>query len=362
MKLRVSISLTLMFPLASVCAFEIDDRFSINGTLAGAIQCQDVSGTAHDESSCGFALPFRPEFSFTPGANDQIFFKLGFAAGNGLNNDTPFAIPPWAADLEDDLKNINGRNRDHLLTAWYKHSFALAGDNKLGITVGIIDATDYLLENTYTNDEFTQFMNTAMDSVYLLPSYDIGAALQWDHGPWSVHAVVMQVGENNDGNKFTFSGLQAGYRVTNRLGKGNYRITVVQDSKDFLDPGGTQLEDRAGVALSIDQEFGRVFAGWLRIGWQTNDAAVDFKALYSGGVDIDGTAWGRDQETIGLACAYVVGGNLDLDKMLVAEAYYRWRLTELLHLTGDLQYQADDYRTGHAPRGWVYGLRAVVGF
>lgn len=353
----------LLFPVAApVFAYDISDRFSVNGVLAGAIQCPDVSAVTRPENSCEPAFPFQPEFSFDPGVNDQFFLKLGFAAGNGLNKKLPFAAAPWAADLEDDVKNINGRDRDYLLTAWYKHTFRLAGDHNLGATIGIIDATDYLLENTYANDEYEQFMNTVMNAVYLLPAYDLGAALQWDHGPWSAHAVVMEVGENDDGNKFNFFGVQAAYRANSRLGTGNFRIVFARDSKQFLDPSRANLENRAGLILSFDQEFGRTFAGWVRIGWQTNDAAISHDALYSGGIDIKGAAWKREKDNIGLAYAYASGGNLNFKKTHVAEAYYRWRVTESLHLTGDLQYQENDFRTGHAPDGWVYSLRAVFGF
>lgn len=66
-------------------------------------------------------------------------------------------LSPWAADLEDDLKDINGCGRDYLLTAWYRHGFSLAQDNRLNITLGIIDSTDFLDNNAYANDEYTQF-------------------------------------------------------------------------------------------------------------------------------------------------------------------------------------------------------------
>lgn len=67
------------------------------------------------------AASIQPEASFRPTENDLFSFKLGFGAGNGLKATDPdkpsFALAPWAADLEDDVKDINGRNRDYLLTA-----------------------------------------------------------------------------------------------------------------------------------------------------------------------------------------------------------------------------------------------------
>ena len=110
---------------------------------------------------CRGALPFQPELVYNPTEQDQLFVKLGFAAGNGLNEVSPFVLAPWAADLEADVKDINGRDRSYLLEAWYAHTFKLAEDNSLQITGGIIDPAFYVNENAYANDEYTQFMNEA---------------------------------------------------------------------------------------------------------------------------------------------------------------------------------------------------------
>jgi hypothetical protein len=366
MRHKLITCLTLALPLLHTAAhaMEINDRLSLGGVLAGAIQCQNISDAAGFSNTCEGAVPFQPEFSFRPTAADEVFFKLGFAAGNGLNGNSPFVIPPWAADLEDDVKNINGRNRDYLLTAWYKHTFQFADDHQLGASFGIIDATDYLDENAYANDEYTQFMNPALTNGpnVFLPSYDPGVALEWDDGPWSLRAVLMDVGENDDGNNFSFYGLQAGYTVHNSFGIGHYRLVIAGASEDFLNPAGTQLEDRAGALLSFDQELGKGVGAFLRFGWQTDDAAVDYSAIYSGGLDIKGAAWGRPADNIGLGYAYINGGSLDIDKSQVAEAYYRWQLGEIFGLTADVQYMQDDYKTGTGPRGWIFGLRATAEF
>ena len=165
--------------------------------------------------TCKTALPFQPELSFRPTDTDEVFLKLGFAAGNGLNGKSPFVFAPWAADLENDVENINGRNRDHLLTAWYKHTFSIGDGHSLGTTLGIIDATDYLDKNAYANDEYTQFMRSVLTNGpnVFLPSYDLGVALEWNTDPWTLRGVLMDVGANGDGNNYGFYGLQAGCTV-----------------------------------------------------------------------------------------------------------------------------------------------------
>lgn len=356
-------ALVLSAMAAPTFAYEINERLSIGGVLAGAFQCQEVSDAPGSNDTCKGAVPFQPELSFRPTGADEVFVKLGFAAGNGMNGRSPFAIAPWAADLEDDVKNINGRSRDHILTAWYKHTFSISG-HSLSTTLGIIDATDYLDKNAYANDEYTQFMNSALTNGpnVFLPSYDLGVALEWNTGPWSLRGVLMDIGENDEGNNFSFYGLEAGYSVKNELGAGQYRLVIAGASRDFLNPAGTRLETRAGGLLSFDQEFGKVIGGWIRFGWQTDDAAVDYNAIYSGGVDIKGSAWGRDDDNIGLGVAYVNGGSLGIDKTQLAEAYYRWQLRDGFGLTADLQYQNDEHKIGQGPNGWTFGLRAVAEF
>jgi len=365
-KVKVMTSLALAWPLLNTTAhaYDVNDKLSLGGVLAGTIQCQNVSDAPGSSNTCEGAVPFQTELSFRPTEADEVFFKLGFAAGNGMNGKSPFVISPWAADLENDVRNINGRNRNYLLTAWYKHIFTVSDNHRLGTTFGIIDSTDYLDENAYANDEYTQFMNAALTNGpnVFLPSYDLGVALEWDTGPWSWRGVVMDIGENNDGNNFSFYGLQAGYRVNNKLGMGNYRLVIAGASRHFLNPEGIHLENRAGTLLSFDQEFGKVIGGWIRFGWQTDEAAVNYNAIYSGGIDIKGTAWGRGHDNIGLGFAYLNGGSLNIDKSQVTEAYYRWQLGEFLGLTADIQYQNYDYKVGQDPNGWTYNLRAAVEF
>ena len=365
-KLRTAYTLAFAIFLLNrpALAYEINDQLAVGGILSGAVQCQNLTDAPGFSNTCKGVVPLQPEMSFRPTISDEIFFKLGFASGNGLNEVTPFEVPPWAASLEDDVKNINGRSRDYLLTAWYKHRFTVADNDTLGVTIGIIDATEYLDENVYANDEFTQFMNAAFTNGpnIFLPSYDYGAAAEWETGVWSFSGVYMNIGENSDGNNTNFVGLQAGYHANNKLGAGNYRFTINATDEQFFNAAGTQLEQRSTVLLSFDQAFGNIIGGWIRFGRRLDDAAADYDAIYTGGIDIKGPAWQRHEDNIGLAYGYLSGGDQDINKTSIAEAYYRWQLGAMLGLTADIQYQHDDYKVGQGPRGWIYSLRATAEF
>jgi hypothetical protein len=348
----------------NVLGIEITDKLSSKGVLGGAFQYQDPKDAPDFTNTGRGAASFQPEIIYKPTEKDELFAKLGFAEGNGLNDVSPFVLRPWAAALEDEVKNINGTSRDYLLTAWYKHTFEISQKHALGITAGLIDATDYLDNNAYSNDEYTQFMNEALVNGpnAFLPSYDIGGTFEWDMGNLSLDGVVMHVNENADGYSFNFYGVQLQYRLETPLGKGNYRVLVDWSSADFLDPEGLSLERRSAITLPFDQELGEMLGAWIRLGWQEDKAAANFANIYSGGIDIKGKLWGREKDNIGIGYALLGGGNQDIEKMHVTEAYFRFVLHKYFAVTLDVQYMREELNSGGGPKGFIYGLRMAAHF
>lgn len=347
-----------------VWALELAQGLNLHGVIAGSLQCQSLSETAGADDRCRGVVPFQPEVEYTPAPADTLYARLGFARSNGLNAASPFQLAPWIADHEDDVRDINGRDRDHLLNAWYRHSFSVTDDDVLDITLGIISASDYLDENAYSNDEYTQFMNQALVNApnALLPAYDAGAALEWRAGDIALRGVYMNIGENEDGNGYGFYGLQLGYRVNTALGEGNYRLLVNTTTEDFPDPQGSSLERRHSVLMSLDQQLGETVGVFVRLGRQDDAAAIHYDRLYSGGLDIRGTPWGRPADNIGLGYGYLDGSNLELRHTHVAEAYYRFVINDLLNLTADLQYMKDSLEDAKGPEGLLFALRTTLEF
>ncbi len=354
----------LIFTLSLVSraaqAYDLTDKFSVGGVLAGAYQVMDVEADDLEQRGGG-ALSLQPEFSFRLNERDELFTKLGFAIGNGLNESSPFVLHAWAAALEDQVKDINGSGRDYLLTAWYKHTFDLGRGGSLGLTAGLIDATEYLDVNALANDEYAQFMNEALVNGPngFFPSYDLGAALKWGIGSVEFRAVLLRVSSNQDGNAYQFYGLQFDYKLDAPPGKGTYRLILDGTSDEFLDPSGEYKETLRAAFLSFDQELGDTVGVFVRIGTQDDDAAINFKNLFSGGLTINGGLWGREGDNVGIGYAFVDGGNLDIDYSWVAEAYARLVLNDYLALTVDIQYVEQKAVNGDA-EGFVFGLRMVL--
>lgn len=367
-KTALLLAQVLILLVSPASAYEITDRFSLGGVVAAAVQCQELSdqptGATDDESTCEGGAPIQLEASWRPTDDDEVFIKLGAAADNSLNTDSSLPLASWAADLKDDVRDINGRDRDHLLAAWYKHTFSISEESNLGVTFGIIDATDYIDDNAYANDEYTQFMNEALVNGpnFFLPSYDAGAALEFGNGSWSLRGVYMNIGENDDGNEFNAYMAQLGYNLKTSLGEGNYRIVIGTTDSEFLDSSGIDKESRYGALISFDQEFGELIGGWMRFGWQDDAAAINYEKIYSGGINFNGEAWGSANDNIGLGYAYLSGGNSDSEKARIAEGYYRWAINDVVALTGDMQYQKGESINRDKSEGWVFSIRAAVEF
>lgn len=248
-------------------AFDVNDQFSIGGLIAAGGQCQNVSALLPSanyglvestdplqynsdldkfDNQCRGGLPVQIEFDYQPTDRDQFFIALGWAVDNGLNETSPWKLAPWAADLEDDVKDINGSSRNYLLQAWYRHRFDLQNGSSIAGTFGILDSTSYLDANEYANDEYTQFMNEAFvnSGNYNLPSYDAGIALEAEFGgSCSANAVGMNINENDDGNNYNFWGVQLGWHPTFAIGAGNYRANMVGTSSEFAAPSSFEEPD-----------------------------------------------------------------------------------------------------------------------
>ena len=347
--------------LTAARAHEITENLSIGGVLSAAVQCQSPTGDTAAEDTCKGAVPLQPELTFRPGDYDRLYLKLGFAKGNGLNNDSPFNLSSWGADLEDDVKNINGSGRDYLLEAWYEHAVEMGRRNRLGLALGIIDASRYLDQNAFANDEYTQFMNPALSNApnTFFPSYEPGVAADWHLDRWIFSAVYMKAHQVSVSEKYDFYGLQASYRLETDIGTGNYRV-LINGNRDFVDERGEGKQQNDTLLISFDQYLGKKMGLFMRMGWRLDDEVINYRAIYSGGVDIRGATWGRVLDNIGIALAYLDGGDSTRISTRVAEFYYRLVLSPHIAFTADIQYMQDRYFSRPEAEGLVYSLRMTI--
>jgi len=351
MKIIARAIVTLLFLVAAplqIYAYDINEKFSLEGTLTGVYQYGDWNAEDVDDTSRGAGV-LDLGANFHPTDSDEFQVKLSFAAGNALNNISPFILAPYSDDLEDDLKDINGRNRDYLLEAWYKHTFALSENTSLGITGGIIDSTAYIDDNKFANDEVTQFMNEIFvnNTNVNLPSYDLGGVIELDMSNVSVRALAMNTNYEADVDiykNYNYFAFQLGYAIDTGLGEGNYRICGFTTNNKFPTWDGTDYVNLYGIGISADQELGDIVGVFARLCWQDDSAQIIYDSIYSAGVNINGNIWGREQDEIGIGYAYLPGADKGtLDSTNAFETYVRFKVLEYADISLDIQYMADEY-------------------
>jgi hypothetical protein len=343
--------------------YDLNEKLSIEGTLTGVYQHGDFDIEGMDDKGRGATI-LDLGMNFHPTERDEFQITLSYAAGNGLNAVVPFSLLPYADDLEADLKNINGRDRDYLLEAWYKHKFTFNKDVSLGITGGIIDATGYIDDNAFANDEVPQFMNDIFvnNTLANLPSYDIGGVIELNAHNLTLRGLMMNSRTGlpeEDGKNYNYYAAQLGYKLDTPMGEGNYRIYGFTTNKKFQNWDGTGEKNLQGLGISADQKLSEIIGAFARLGWQDDKAAdVVHDAVYSGGLNINGKLWGRENDEIGVGYAYLNGADkAEIDNTNAIETYAKFKISDFSDITVDVQYIKDDMKLGQDNDGVIYGIR-----
>ncbi len=361
----------LLVPSISVFAYDLNGKISFEGTFTGVYQYLDkTQGNFKDHDRGSGAVDLG--LSFTPTDVDEFHITGSFASGNGLKDVSPFNLAPNADDLEDDVKNINGhKDQDAVLELWYAHDFNFDKDTSLKLTLGIIDATVYIDDNRFANDEISQFMNDVFVNTPLTtpPSYDLGAVAEFNKGPISIKLLGMQTKDTDVNTFYQYYALQLGYHWENSLGEGNYRIYGFMTNKRFPNWTDTEKERLKGIGISVDQDIIKDKLGaFLRAGWQDDKAQIDYEYLISFGVNIPFSFLGRGGNELGIGYAYLDGADrADISNTHAIEAYAKFPLFTQDRLSSDItldfQYLNDNYKSDQEDKeGFVYGVRWNLAF
>jgi porin len=363
--------LTVLLALANppLRAAPLGEDFRVDLIATGVYQLGDYEDAVdtddnplHQEAKGTVAVDGAVEY--TPSDRDTFYSLLSWARGNGLKGLGGVSLDVNSDDLEDDVKNINGRNRDYLLEAWYRRDVALSESARLSLSGGLIDATRYIDQNDLSNDEITQFMNSAFVSRFFLPSYDPGVALELVASDWQAHAVWMhtRTGPKSDGGiDYDFLGVDVGLRTRLPFGEGHYNLILETSSKDFDNRDGSGQTRRSGFGISASQSIGDAFGIFVRAGHTNGDVAgTVHDTLVSGGIQLDLSPQVASEMIWGIAAGHLEGaGNKagEVRATRVFESYVRLGLNRFSDISLDVQYVRDDVRDTPNPQVWVLGAR-----
>ena len=285
-----------------------------------------------------------------------------------------------------------GSDDSHAIVAqaWAQLSWPLDGDrfndqpgSRVELTMGKIDLFGFFDQNAVAGDEGGQFLNNVFVHNPLLDSggdiaadaygFAPGARLAWiqegEGQRWAASLGVFGAGSGANfsgglGQPLVIGQLEWSPLQINGEARGNYRLYAWTNGQTTDLAGAT--ERHSGWGLSLDQRVGREWNLFGRWGQRTSGEGAFDRALTLG-FEHGGRLWGRGKDSAGLAAGWIrtsgalAGSGLSGQEQNL-EAYYRFKLSEHVELTPDLQLIRRAGGDASAPVVKVLGLRTSVGF
>jgi len=272
-------------------------------------------------------------------ASADLFFTAGiaqytvfFADIVGLSGSPPDAEIPSLTLLNGYTARLVRQNELSLREAWLRTE--LFGQ-RLALTAGRLDLTNYFDQNALANDESTQFLSDALVNNQMLGLAVNGTGVAAEFDPKNGFRAKFGFQQSNtDATNLSdslFTLTEVGYTFTpGALPEGTYRVWFRTDNT-------AESAIRKGVGLSLDQKLTSVVGLFGRYGSQEVDFGRDH--YYSAGVGFQNGLIFNPQDTWGVGYAQMDLGSGEGEKLL--EGYYNVLLTERLRLSFHLTHVLD---------------------
>lgn len=251
-----------------------------------------------------------------------------FADVVGVSGSPPDREIPTLTLLNSYTARLVERNELNLREAWLRTELF---DQKLGLSFGRLDLTNYFDSNVAANDETTQFVSDALvnNPMLGLSSNGSGIAAVFDPKTGINFKLGLQQSDPDATNlsDSIFTLAEVGYFARPfSLPEGNYRVWFRTDN-------GSD-ERRTAYGLSLDQKLSPNITVFARYG--SAQADVDRDYFYSAGFQFQNVPVFNPLDVWGIGYAQTELGTSDREKLL--EAYYNLRLAERLRLSTHVQY------------------------
>ena len=270
-------------------------------------------------------------------ASADLYFSAGlaqytsfFADIVGLSGAPPDAEIPGLTLLNSYTARLVRQNEVNLREAWLRTELF---SQKLAISAGRLDLTNYFDRNAAANDETSQFVSDALVNNPMLGLTSNGAGVVGVFDPKNGFALTagFQQSKNDATNLseslYTLGEVDYLARLPG-LSEGNYRLWFRNDNSTGI--------NRGGVGVSVDQKLTNVFGLFGRFGSAESETASR-DTFWSVGFQIqNGVVFNPlDYWGFGYAQTDVAGGSRER----MVEGYYNFELTGKLRLSLHLQHQ-----------------------
>jgi len=296
------------------------------------------------------------------------------------------------------------------------HQFAdQVSSDRIVVTVGKLSVVDLFDTNRYAHDPSQDFLNWSVidagsfDYAADAWGYTVGAAVEWYIGPWAWRAGLFDLSDvpNSPVLEPCCDELQIDLEMEHRhelaghpgkialtLFESHARMARLDDAIDYalatggpVDPAPVRRRrKRDGLSLDFEQEITADLGMFARGGDAGGNVETyeftDIDRTLSLGMSLQGTRWGRREDTIGLAGVanaisetrrlYLAAGGLGIlvgDGRLphaghedIIESYYQWAAASWLHVTLDYQWVGNPaYNRDRGPVS-IFAARVHVQF
>lgn len=277
-------------------------------------------------------------------ASTDLFFTANLAQNTIFFADLVSLSGTTPAGELDALTDINGytarlRDPDEQLSdlslreAWLMTEL---WDQKLSLTLGRLDLTNYFDGNAVANDETSQFLSDALVNNPMLGLSENGAGIAGVYDP--KNGITFKLGYQQSSSAAAnlsdslFQLAEVGYQF-NPFGSGigNYRAWYRTDSTDG---------NLSAYGVSLDQKISAGITLFGRYGSSETPFGGDDDKFYSGGLQFSAGLGFNPADTWGLGYAHTELGTEDEESLF--EAYYNLGLTEKLALSFHLTHVTEE--------------------
>ncbi len=295
-------------------------------------------------------------------ASTDLYFTAGLARYTMFFADVVgLSGTPQGDGTDGELAQTNGygarllqQNDLTLREAWLMTEL---WHQRLSLTIGRVDLTNYFDDNAAANDETTQFLSDALVNNPALGLSENGAGMALVLDPKGAWAFKLGYQQSTDAatnlSDSLYRLVQFDYRANPlRMGEGTYRVWFRQDNSSG--------ETLSGFGVSLDQKVNAGTTLFLRYGAAEVAGTNEEDRHYSAGVRFANglgffpeDAWG-----VGLAASDLADGTNER----LAEGYYNLRIAEKLQLSFHLAHLLEKAPGAERLAYWVPGTRLQASF
>jgi high affinity Mn2+ porin len=289
-------------------------------------------------------------FNFKVGENTIAVIDVEATGGDGLDS---------RIDNFSTLNGVAGSTGDtvRFREAWVEHA---AFNDRLVLTAGKIDMSNYFDSNAVANDENSQFLAGAFvhSAVLPFPANGPGARLEAKLAESVTFGLGYGSGDADSADIFDhgFGIAELAYQCKAGELEGNYRAYASLD--------GSNPDTKKGVAfgLSLDQQITDKLTLFARYG-QSNEDVYELKQAWSAGGQYVGLFPNRNDDVLGFAYGQILAiADVAGSQEKLAEVYYKYKVNEQIEVAPVVQYLINPAGDSSRDNVVALALRTQISF